>query len=261
MTSDLLDLRPGLKEVSGNLERASLKENAASIRVFSHDLSQSIEEGTLTVGQIDAFMRRPTQVPSDIKRFLLSKKALLLLHQGQGQEALSCYDQALKIDPLSPVTWVLKGAALLALGHIGEALHAFQSCYSLRENFGRRKRGYLRDLFQGWSLGSVFLGLSGIAEGDVEVATKGVKEYLSVLETAKAEGMPKAATVILKEGDRAEPGLSEDIQEWKLMVRLLSIKDPFDRWRAFTKEVSKVWPSGVSAVDAIREQRDREWNQ
>ena len=56
-------------------------------------------------------------------------------------------------------------------------------------------------------------------------------------------------------------GLSEDIQEWNLLVKLMAIKDPFDRWRAFTKEISKVWPRGVSAVDAIREQRDREWNQ
>ncbi len=31
-------------------------------------------------------------------------------------------------------------------------------------------------------------------------------------------------------------------------------------WRALTEEISKVWPEGVSAVDAIREQRDREWN-
>jgi len=40
------------------------------------------------------------------------------------------------------------------------------------------------------------------------------------------------------------------------MVRLLSIKDPFDRWRELTKEISKVWPEGVSALDAIREQRE-----
>ena len=43
------------------------------------------------------------------------------------------------------------------------------------------------------------------------------------------------------------------------MVRLLSIKDPFEGWRELGKELSKVWPKDVSAVDAIREQRDRKW--
>jgi hypothetical protein len=43
-------------------------------------------------------------------------------------------------------------------------------------------------------------------------------------------------------------------------VRFLSIKDPIDGWRALTQEISKVWPEDVSAVDAIREQRNRSWN-
>ena len=55
--------------------------------------------------------------------------------------------------------------------------------------------------------------------------------------------------------------LQESLNELELMVRLLSIENPFDAWRALTKEISKVWPKDVSAVDAIREQRDREWNQ
>ena len=261
MTSALLNLRPALKEVSGNLERASLEENSAPLQDFSPTLLKSIEEGTLTLGQIESFILQTPPVPSDVKQFLLGKKALLLLHQGQGQDALSCYDQALKISPLSPLTWALKGAALLNLGHIEEAFHAFQSCYSLRENLGRQKQGYLKDLFQGWSLGATLLGVSGIAEEDAEMATKGAKEYLLVLDHAQVEGLREAATVILKEGDQAEPGLAEDIEEWNLLVKLMAIKDPFDAWRALAKEISKVWPEGVSAVDAVREQRDREWSQ
>ena len=50
--------------------------------------------------------------------------------------------------------------------------------------------------------------------------------------------------------------LQEALEELEVMVRLLSIKDPFDRWRELTKEISKVWPEGVSAVDAVREQRE-----
>ena len=42
----------------------------------------------------------------------------------------------------------------------------------------------------------------------------------------------------------------------ELMVRLLSIKDQFERWETFTNEMSKVWPDDVTAVDAAREQRN-----
>jgi len=50
--------------------------------------------------------------------------------------------------------------------------------------------------------------------------------------------------------------IQEALEELELMIRLLSIKDPFEGWRALTKELTKVWPTGVSAVDAVREQRE-----
>ena len=48
----------------------------------------------------------------------------------------------------------------------------------------------------------------------------------------------------------------EALEELEVMVRLLSVKDPFEGWRALTKELTKVWPAGVSAVDAVREKRE-----
>jgi hypothetical protein len=56
--------------------------------------------------------------------------------------------------------------------------------------------------------------------------------------------------------EQARQFLQEAQEELGLAVRLLSIKDPFEGWRALTQEISKVWPEGVSAVDAIREQRE-----
>ena len=57
-----------------------------------------------------------------------------------------------------------------------------------------------------------------------------------------------------------EEPMPEDIKmgltELELMVRLLSIKDPFERWETFTNDMSKVWPDNVTAVDAAREQRN-----
>jgi tetratricopeptide (TPR) repeat protein len=248
-----------IKEAGERLDRASTVEHAPALEALSPALFKSIKEGTLTVAEIDSFLQEHLRVPPKLKDYLLSKKAWLLLREGQEEQALHFYDEALESFPDSPSTWAMKGAALLELNQPEEAFSAFKKAYSRRDNFGPQKEGYLRDLFTGWSLASVFLGLCGIAERDSDMATKGVEEYLSVIEKAEAENMPEAANVILEAGEQAEPGVAEDIEEWNLMVKLLSIKDPFDRLRALAKEVTKVWPEGMSAVEAVREQRDREW--
>ena len=56
--------------------------------------------------------------------------------------------------------------------------------------------------------------------------------------------------------EAASGNLKAALDELELMVRLLSIEDPFEGWRELTKEISKVWPKGVSALDAVREQRE-----
>jgi tetratricopeptide (TPR) repeat protein len=248
------------KDAGERLERTSTEEHAPALEALSPTLFKSIKEGTLTVAEIDSFLQDHLRAPPKLKDYLLSKKAWLLLREGQGEQALHSYDEALESFPDSPFTWAMKGAALLELNQPEEAFSAFKKAYSLRDNFGPQKQAYLRDLFMSWSLASVFLGLCGIAEYDTDMAAKGVEECLSVIEKAEAENMSEAATVILEAGEQAEPGVAEDIEEWNLMVKLLSIKDPFEGWRALSKEISKLWPEGVSAVDAVREQRDREWN-
>ena len=56
--------------------------------------------------------------------------------------------------------------------------------------------------------------------------------------------------------DSVPAELQAALEELEIMVRLLLIKDPFDRWRELSKEIGAVWPEDVSAVDAIREQRE-----
>ena len=56
--------------------------------------------------------------------------------------------------------------------------------------------------------------------------------------------------------DTVPANLKDAMEELGLMVKLLSIEDPFEGWREFSKEISKVWPEGVSAVEAVREQRE-----
>ncbi len=101
----------------------------------------------------------------------------------------------------------------------------------------------------------MLLGLSGILEDDLPEAQKGVQEYLVVQEKATSDGL-EATLGKLAAQEPVSPQLKAALAELEIMVRLLSIKDPFEGWRELTKEISKVWPKGVSAVDAIREQRE-----
>jgi tetratricopeptide (TPR) repeat protein len=222
-------------------------------------LVKSIKGGTVTVEEIDSLLGKAPQITLELRAYLLSKKASLLCQQDRVEEGLRWYDEALKTEEI-PSTWALKGTALLQLERLDEAFQAFQQAYLLRENFGPQKQGYLKDLLQGWSTAAALRGVFGISQHDSRELQKGVEEYLGVLDKARAENLGDAATVYLKAVEPASDELQEVIEEWELAVRLLSIKNPFDRMRALAKEVSKVWPKGVSAVDAVREQRDREWN-
>jgi tetratricopeptide (TPR) repeat protein len=253
----------GLKRVLEKLDKASTQEVPAGLRTLSARLVKSIKGGTVTVEEIDSLLGKAPQITLELRAYLLSRKASLLCQQGRIEEGLRWYDEALKTKEI-PSTWALKGAALLQLPRLDEAFQAFQKGYQLRENFGRQKQGYLEDLFKGWSTAALLRGLFGILEQDLREAQKGVEEYLSVLDKAKGEGLEGAVVAPIEIGVAAKEPISQEYQEaleeLELMVRLLSIKDPFEGWRALAKEISKVWPEGVSAVDAIREQRDREWN-
>jgi tetratricopeptide (TPR) repeat protein len=249
----------GLKRTLEKLDKASTQEVPAGLRTLSDRLVKSIREGTVTVEQIDSFLGKAPQITLELRAYLLSRKAWLLCQQDRIEEGLRWYDEALKAKEI-PSTWALKGAALLQLSRLDEAFQAFQKAYVLRENFGPQKQGYLEDLFQWWSTVALYRGFVGILEQDPREAQKGVEEYLSVLDKAKGEDLASAVVGKLPAKEPISQEDEEAREELELMIRLLAIKDPFEGFRALAKEVSKVWPEGVSAVDAIREQRDREWN-
>jgi tetratricopeptide (TPR) repeat protein len=248
----------GLKRALEKLDKASSQEVPAGLRTLSARLVKSITTRTVTIEEIDSFLGKVPQITPEQKAYLLSRKAWLLCQQDRIEEGLRWYDEALETKE-TPSTWALKGTALLQLERLDEALQAFQRAYLLRENFGTQKQGYLTDLFRCWSTAALLQGYFGILEQDLREAQKGVYEYLDVLDKAGNEDL-KSAVLILAVEQHGSQEHQEALEELGLMVRLLAIKDPFEGWRALAKEISKVWPEGVSAVDAIREQRDREWN-
>jgi hypothetical protein len=43
--------------------------------------------------------------------------------------------------------------------------------------------------------------------------------------------------------------------EFEVMFTVLSIEDPFERWKVLARKIGERWPKEVSAVEAIREER------
>jgi tetratricopeptide (TPR) repeat protein len=270
--------QPKIKDADERFDRASTAEHAAALEQALPNLAERVKSGTVTVEDIDSFLNSVPQVQPELKEYLLVKKGYLLSQQGKQEEGLRNYDYALATIE-KPATWALKGNALLQMDRTDEALQAFQRAYELREYFGPQKQEYLRDLFWAWGTTTYFLGLDAVLEQDSTKLGKWVHQFLDIKERAKSAGLEAIPGKVVFREPGSEPQgkvsgeaehtlivhaheaeLRDALEELELAIRLLSIKDPFEGLRALSKEISKYWPEDVSAVDAIREQRDREWN-
>ena len=260
MTIATLRQQLGLETPQVKLLEGPASDFLPEDQIVSADLVNSIKDGTVTVGQIDSFLQEKLSLLPASKQqrahvFLLSRKAWLVSQEGKLEEALRLYDQALRIAE-TPSTWASKGIDLWHAERLDEAFDSFRKSYSLREDFGPQKQAHLKNLIGAWSVAALLRGLSGILEQDLPEAEKGVFEYIELLDKARADNVAHMVLNLAVEQPVPED-IRAGLEELELMVRLLSIKDPFEGWWALSKEISKVWPKGVSAVDAIREQRDR----
>ncbi|HLF05354.1 MAG TPA: tetratricopeptide repeat protein, partial [Dehalococcoidia bacterium] len=249
----------------------------------------NIAHGTATLEELDVFLGQTPKLPPHWEEYLFSWKASLLLQQGRAGEALDHCDAALKIHETAFAHY-FRGMALLAMGRHDDGFKALQRAYLLRQDLGKHEPIFLMEELRGWSKVALVLGLLGILTQDPGAMQKGVDEYIGVLDRARANSMEGEVTKLPLPSDttdmifgdlqkaaeetyanaglpftpdvleRVHQAIEDAQEELELAVRLLSIKDPFEGWRALSQEISKVWPKDVSAVDAIREQRDREWN-
>ncbi|MBI4328858.1 MAG: hypothetical protein HY685_03220 [Chloroflexi bacterium] len=124
-------------------------------------------------------------------------------------------------------------------------------------------RDFLGVLTQSWAaLGALYAIFEGILPSRLSEAEFGVQHCIAAKRFAEEAGLsPPKLDIKIKIAEAEEA--REDAREFKravdelnTMIRLLSIEDPFEGWRVLREEISKVWPAGVSAEDAIREQRD-----
>jgi tetratricopeptide (TPR) repeat protein len=261
-----------VEDLFARLVEEPIKGDLSMLKDLSSRYIEKVKDDTLTLDDVESFIQLSSKLPTVSSRdyileSLYREKAGFLLRQGQTQAALANYEEAIKFNPESPFSWSMKAGSLATLGRFEEAFQAFRMAYDLRGNYlSNLKRDRLVDLLFFWSYVALGLGFIGAIEQDSAKLRKGVDEYLKVIEFAKSEGLEEAVPSLpsVEELERdwhiREGHIKDAFEEFAVAVRLLAIKDPFERIRELAKEVTKVWPEGVSAVEAVREQRDREWN-
>ena len=265
MISDGLRETFGLDTALEELEQAFIEQHSATLEASSEALGERLKTDEATLEEIESFLQEAPKIPHELKpqllQFLRLKKGWLLIKVGRAEEALHQSREVLKINQRAPAVWTLVASALVQLERFDEGCEAFQQAYLETKSLRDQKQSYLQAIFKGWSGCSLLWGLRGILQEDLKDAREGVQEYIAMLDRAVAENLGN--TVMVPIGEKSSDSVPEEIQagieELEVMVRLLSIKDPFEGWRELGKEISKVWPKDVSAVDAIREQRDRKW--
>ena len=250
----------GITEPSLEPEKALTAEQLNALDTWPKSLGKKIRAGTASITAVEDYLQKKP-IPSELKEpllgFLFAQKARMALRDDRAKEAAGYAEQALAHDGESPANWLAMGAAQLWLELYDEATVSFESAFLTRKRFGAHLRRHLPMLLKSWSGCALLHALSGIIKQDLGIAEMGVKEYLRVLDEAKAQNLEDSMMVPVGKstGDSVPPDLQADLDELELMVRLLSIDDPFEGWRELSKEISKVWPHDISVVDEIREQR------
>ena len=186
------------------------------------------------------------------------KEVLVRIGMAQGQleqydNALETYTQVMEQWPDDADVWVFRGAPLVSLGRIQEAIESLEKAFarrSLCSNSG------IWSLYYSSAVVLLLLGVTSIEVRSLPDLETMTKAFIWWREQARRDSQDSA----FGEGEEAAEKLTtektEAYEEFMLSVRLGSIEDSFEGWRALAQEISKVWPKDVSAVEAIREQRD-----
>ncbi|MBI4339916.1 MAG: hypothetical protein HY680_08190 [Chloroflexi bacterium] len=175
------------------------------------------------------------------------------LHQLERfEEALDVFDEVKEKWPDDPDVWVYRMAPLISLKRGQAALESAERAFPLRHKSS--DRGSL--LYQAAAGASIAMGLDSLKRRwlpDLDTATKAFIKWRDRARRDKQLAAFKQAVEVFKQSLARED--MPVFEEFMLGVRLASIRNPFRRWEALGKEISKDWPKDVSAVQAIREQR------
>ena len=176
-------------------------------------------------------------------------KGAALYELGQHKEALACFDEAIKLKPDDGEAWYNKGVTLGKLGQSKEALACFNEAIKLKPDVAEAWYN------KGESL--QILGLESVRARDMTGAEERALELIQLKSEAEKDGMAQVVDEALREFREGLPKRQLKLfEEFELMLTILSIEDPLERWKTLAREIGKNWPKGVSAVQAIREERE-----
>ena len=180
----------------------------------------------------------------------------VLLAQKKTGSALTAFEQARDIAGSNPIIWLNIGVTSGKLGRYADANSAFQTAYGLKD--GGLNGETL--LYKAWAASCLSWGVSSLLNLDTKAFEEAGFAYIAVSEKAQQDDAGGIVEAILTQyknqlnSKKQRKGLKA-FEELELFINLTKIKDPFEGWRALGEEISKVWPKGLSAVDAVREMR------
>lgn len=180
--------------------------------------------------------------------------ARLLARLGRMDEAEVLLRKILRSDPTFAAAQANLAMVLYDKDHYEEAIAALDAAYKHRKALGDQ----LTDLYRLASMIVLLVGVEAVSARDLRRSDTAVGEFVELKKRAKRDGAERiiAEAVDVARSQLVPKELQPALEDFLVGVKLMAIEDPWEAWDALAEEISKVWPKDVSAVDAIREQRD-----
>ena len=176
-------------------------------------------------------------------------KGIIQYNLQRFEEALESFNKALELVPNSGIAWLNKGLTLFWLHRLEEAVATFEQAYSFSKTLGNRKT----ELYAGWS-SALLLGATE-AHKDLESVEYWADYWGDVKERAKEDGLASVMEERITMMKEKFP--EKELRAFfKIEKKLHRMEDPLYRLKALRDSISRKWPKGLSAVEAIREDRD-----
>ncbi|MBF8303890.1 MAG: repeat:TPR repeat [Dehalococcoidia bacterium] len=178
-------------------------------------------------------------------------KGIIQYNLQRYKQALESFNKALELVPNSGIAWLNKGLTLLRLERFEEATTAFEQAY----RFPEMVRNSKTELYTGWSYTLLFGALQAQLAKDLDMVEYWADYWGDVKERSKEDGL---APVMEERITMMKEKLPEKELRafFKIEKKLHRMEDPLYRLKALRDSISRKWPKGLSAVEAIREDRD-----
>ena len=180
----------------------------------------------------------------------------VLFAQHKTEEALSTFRKALGHGGDNPLIRISIGLALSRLRRYADARKEYQKAYEVN----KPESSLHVILYKAWTASTLSSGVIALLNEDITAFEEAGLEYIAVLEKAERDDAGEVVESILAQykeqlQKKNQRKALKAFEELEIFIKLMKIKDPFEGWRALGKEMSKVWPEGLSAVEAVREMR------